>query len=37
MMGGWGFGGWGMTLTWLIWTIVGILAAIWLWQHIRKG
>ena len=33
----WGGGGsWLFPLTWLVWLIVGILAAIWLWQHIKK-
>ena len=41
MMGGynmmnWGSGYWFMALTWIIWTIVGIFAAIWLWQKITK-
>ncbi|MEK7459969.1 MAG: hypothetical protein AAB628_00230 [Patescibacteria group bacterium] len=25
-----------MILTWLVWFIVGILAAVWLWQQISK-
>ncbi len=31
-----GFGGGFMLITWAVWLIVGILAAIWLWQHINK-
>lgn len=31
-----GFGGGFMILTWLVWFIVGILAAVWLWQQISK-
>ncbi len=34
MMGGWG--GVFVGLTWIIWLVVGIFAAIWLWQHIDK-
>lgn len=30
-----GFGGF-FTLTWLVWLVVGIFAAIWLWQQITK-
>lgn len=39
---GWGqnmmWGGWGSLalLTWLVWTLVGILAAVWLWKQITK-
>lgn len=35
MMGGYGGGLW-MSITWLVWTLVGIFAAVWLWQQIRK-
>ncbi len=31
-----GFGGGFMLITWLVWLIVGIFAAIWLWQQINK-
>lgn len=24
-------------VTWLVWTAVGILAAMWLWQQVKKG
>lgn len=40
--GNWGYGmmdggwGWAMGLTWLVWLVVGILAAVWLWKHIKK-
>lgn len=44
MMGGWGqnlpwwggVGSWFISLLWLVWLIVGILAAIWLWKQINK-
>lgn len=42
MMGGWGMGwgmgvaGWFFGITWLVWLIVEILAAVWLWQQINK-
>lgn len=44
MMGNWGnnpmgwsgFNSWLITLLWLVWLIVGILAAIWLWKQINK-
>jgi len=42
MMGGynmmnWGGGGsWLITFTWVVWTFVGVLLAIWLWQQITK-
>lgn len=39
MMDFMGFGSFGMGFGWLgslVWLIVGILAAIWLWQHIKK-
>jgi hypothetical protein len=36
MMGSWGGWGWLMSLTMLVWLVVGILAAIWLWKHIKK-
>lgn len=40
MMGGcgwgWGFWGWAMFLAWLVWLVVGILAAVWLWKLIQK-
>ncbi len=33
----WGGGGsWLIILTWIIWLVVGILAAIWLWKQITK-
>ena len=35
MDGGMG-GGWYGGLTWVVWTVVGVLAAIWLWQQISK-
>lgn len=28
--------GWFAGLTWIVWLIVGILAAVWLWQQITK-
>ncbi len=31
-----GFGGGFMLITWAVWLIVGILAAIWLWKQINK-
>lgn len=39
MDGGYGMaGGFGYLagLTWIVWTLVGIFAAIWLWQQINK-
>lgn len=40
MMGGYNMMGWGgswpITITWFIWTLVGLLAAVWLWQQIAK-
>lgn len=42
MMDGWGMGwgmgagGWFFGITWIVWLIVGILAAVWLWQQINK-
>jgi hypothetical protein len=36
MMGGGGFGFGIFTLLYLVWLIVGIFAAIWLWQQITK-
>ena len=33
MMGGFGYLA---GLTWIVWTLVGIFAAIWLWQQINK-
>lgn len=44
MMGNWGqnpiwwggVGSWFISLLWLVWLIVGILAAIWLWKQIIK-
>lgn len=38
MMGSWGAGGFGV-LMWiicLVWLVVGVLAAIWLWQRIKR-
>jgi len=35
MMGGWG-GGIFVWLGCVVWIVVGILAAVWLWQHIDK-
>ena len=32
----WGGAGWLFILTWVIWLVVGILAAIWLWKQIKK-
>ncbi len=32
-LGGWGIG---MFLTWVVWTAVGVLLIIWLWQKISK-
>ena len=34
-MGGWG-GGAIMWLACIVWTVVGVLAAIWLWQQINR-
>lgn len=38
--GGWGMmdGGWGwfMGIILVVWLVVGVLAAIWLWQKIKK-
>ncbi len=31
-----GFSGGFMLVTWVVWLIVGILAAIWLWKQINK-
>jgi len=31
-----GAGSWLITLTWLVWLIVGVLAAVWLWKQITK-
>ncbi len=31
-----GYGGGLMLLTWLVWLIVGILTAVWLWKQISK-
>lgn len=37
MMNYWGMAGDAqMTLTWLIWTAVGVLLVVWLWQQITK-
>ncbi|TAL19168.1 hypothetical protein EPN90_04325 [Patescibacteria group bacterium] len=44
MMGNWGqnpmgwvgVGSWLVTLTWVVWLAVGVLAAIWLWRQINK-
>ena len=38
MMDGWGMMGGGVFggLSSLVWLVVGVLAAIWLWQHIDK-
>lgn len=39
MMNGWGgmgASGWFFGITWIVWLIVGILAAVWLWQQINK-
>ena len=33
MMGSWG---WLMSLTWIVWLVVGILLVVWLWQKVRK-
>ena len=33
---GWGFGVFAVTLTWVVWTIVGILVIAWLWKQIKK-
>jgi hypothetical protein len=35
-MMGWGGFGWLFTLTWIVWLVVGIFLAIWLWQKINK-
>jgi hypothetical protein len=35
-MMGWGGFGWLFTLTWVVWLIVGIFLAVWLWQKINK-
>jgi len=35
-MMGWGGFGWLFTLTWIVWLIVGIFLAVWLWQKINK-
>ena len=35
-MGWFGFASWLVTLTWIVWLAVGILAAIWLWKQITK-
>jgi len=32
----WGVFGWLMLLCMLVWMVVGILAAVWLWKNIRK-
>jgi len=32
-IGGWGIG---MFLTWLIWSVVGVMLIIWLWKKISK-
>ena len=46
MMGGWnagsnpmslgGFGSWLVMLAWIVWFIVGLLAAVWFWRQINK-
>jgi len=36
MMGWIGTWGIGVFLTWLIWSIVGVMLIIWLWQKISK-
>lgn len=36
MMGSGMGGGWYGGLTWIVWTAVGVLAAVWLWQQISK-
>ena len=33
---GWGLGSLLFTLTWIVWFIVGILAATWLWKQIKR-
>jgi hypothetical protein len=33
---GWGLGSLLFTLTWAVWLIVGILAAVWLWKQIKN-
>ena len=36
MMGGYGYGGILPVLLCSVWLIVGVLVAVWLWQHINK-
>lgn len=37
-MMGWGGGfGWLFGITWIVWLVVGVLLAVWLWQKISKN
>lgn len=36
MMGGYGYGGILPIVMFSVWLVVGILAIVWLWQHINK-
>ncbi|HXK31474.1 MAG TPA: hypothetical protein VJZ94_01905 [Candidatus Paceibacterota bacterium] len=39
MMSGWGMMSGGSVFDWLsslVWLVVGVLAAVWLWQHIDR-
>ena len=38
MMGGWGGSFWGVfgLAFILVWFVVGVLAAMWLWRHVKK-
>ena len=33
---GWGLGALGITITWFVWTVVGVLLIIWLWRKLKK-
>jgi len=33
---GWGVGALAVSITWLVWTVVGILIIAWLWKQLKK-